>query len=78
MTTHHYYQPPIPIEQISKKSPYYAILKKADFDEKAKWTELKVILGMYFYLMQTILIYLKIKKRLKDTLNDFPKMSNKN
>ena len=78
MTTRHYYQPPIPIEQISKKSPYYKILKKADINEKAQWTEVKVILGMYFYIMQTMLLYLKLKKKLKSILIDFPKKNNKN
>ena len=70
----------IPLSQINKKSPYYPILKEMkekNAPTKTDWKILKVQLAGIYYIMQTIILYLKLKQKLLKIFTHSKKM-NKN
>ena len=68
----------IRLRNISKESPYYEALKKG-FEKNNptpfQWKILKIRLGVFYYALQTILLYVKLKKKFKSILVDSPKKS---
>ena len=72
----------IPLSEISKKSPYYQVLKEAEQKQerlnKIDWKILKVqFLGVYL-IVQTIVLYYKLKKKLLSIFMRSEKKSKKN
>ena len=70
----------IPLSQINKKNPYYETLKKVHEEQSptsTDWKILKVQLAGIYFVIQTITLYLKIKKKLKGILNHYLKKSKK-
>jgi len=53
----------IKLEDISKESPYYGILKSLDREEKAKWKMLRYLLMfLYIFLLFVGLVIMTILK----------------
>lgn len=58
----------IPLSEISKKSPYYQVLKEAEQKQerlnKIDWKILKVQLVGIYLVVQVVVLYYKLKKKL--------------
>jgi len=70
----------IPLSQINKDNPYYETLKKVQDDNaptETDWKILKVQLGGIYLIMQTIITYLKLKKKLKSIFHPLVKKNKK-